>query len=580
MTPQDVLAAPSLGEMLRRSCRCFADRPAQMRPGKEGFTTRTYAELWQDVAFFARGLSALGLAPGDRVVILGESCWEWGCVDWACQTLGLTTVPVYPTLPPDQAAYIFRDSEAKAAVCLGPKMAAKLEVVEGKVLLVHPAPGFDSLDELAEKGSLPEAGWEESLAAIDEEALATIIYTSGTTGLPKGAMLPHRCFTHMNKGVFESLPITCDDTFLSFLPLAHVFERYAGHVLPVSVGACVAYAGSLASLGGDMIKVRPTIMLCVPRFLEATRGRIVEGMKKQKPVNQKLFAWTLQQGKIKADGGFAPLAPLLDRLVGTKVREKTGGRIRFFVSGGAALSPAVSDFYRALGLDVLQGYGLTETCAASCINHPGKNKPWTVGPPIKGVEVGLADDGEILIRGRSVMQGYYNLPEETAKAIDAEGWFHTGDIGAWDGEHLKITDRKKDLLVLANGKNIAPQALENRLKESDYINEAVVLGDGSPYCYALIVPEFTLLAEVLRKEGATVSTQEEISAHEKSKAILKAEIDRINATLADFEKIKKFSLLPKMLTVDDGELTPSMKVKRKVVKEKYQAWIDPMVDRE
>lgn len=575
-TPADVTQSPSLAEIIRRACIVFADRPAQMRPEGGSYKTVTYRELYEDVWSFAQGISTLGLTRGDRIVILGETMWQWAVTDWACQTLGLVVVPIYPTLPPDQAQYIFKDCEAKAAICMSGKLAEKLKDSGGPVFTLNPEAGWESIMERKSQSTLDRSAWEEAMGEIQPEDMATFIYTSGTTGLPKGAMLPHRCFSSLSDGIRESLPITKEDTFLSFLPLSHVFERYAGHILPISLGACVAYAGSLASLAGDMVKVKPTIMLAVPRFLEATRAKILEGVKKQKPLNQTLFNAAVSQGSKKAKGEFAPFAGILDGLVGKKIRERTGGRIRFFASGGAALAPAVADFYIALGIPVLQGYGLTETCAASSINHPEDNRPWTVGPPIKGVEMSLAADGEILIRGRSVMVGYYNLPEETAKAIDSEGWFHTGDIGEWDNGSLKITDRKKDILVLANGKNVAPQAVEGKVKESEYINEVVLFGDGSPFCYALIVPEFGAVAAKLKSEGIDLSDHAAISAHERTKALIKSEVDRINKTLPDFEKVKKHALLPKMLSVDEGELTPSMKVKRKVIKEKFADLLKPM----
>lgn len=540
-----------------------------MRPSGGQYTSVLYRGLWDEVASWAKGLARFGLERGDKVVILGETGYEWALTDWAAQTLGLCTIPIYPTLPADQAQYIADDCGAKLIVAQTSKLAAKLSGI--RTVLMREEAGFDWLHDATENTSFDQAAWEASIQSIEPEAIATIIYTSGTTGQPKGAMLSHSAFTSLNRGIRSSLPIDSTDTFLSFLPLSHVYERYAGHVLPVSCGACVAYAGSLASLAGDMVKTRPTIMLCVPRFLEATRAKILEGVKKQKPMNQKLFAMALEQGLRRARGQAAPLHGLLDKLVGTKIREKTGGRMRFFVSGGAALAPHVSEFYIAFGLTVLQGYGLTETCAATCVNLPGQNDPKTVGPPIQGTEVSLAPDNEILVRGASVMKGYHNLPEETAAVIDGEGWFHTGDIGEWEGSRLKITDRKKDILVLANGKNIAPQKIEAKLKESDLIGEAVVFGDGFPYCYALIIPEFEALKGWLSAKGEKEDDPARLAAREDVRAKIKQEIDKANQGLADFEKIKKHQLVGAAFSVDGGELTPSMKVRRKVVREKYRS---------
>jgi long-chain acyl-CoA synthetase len=543
-----------------------------MRPAGGQFTTVLYRGLWEEIWQFAQGLARHNLQAGDKVVILGETGYEWALTDWAAQTLGLCTIPIYPTLPADQAQYIADDSGAKLVIAQTSKLAAKLTNIP--TTLMRQEEGFDWLLAPGEPGD--RQGWESSIPAIDGESIATIIYTSGTTGQPKGAMLAHSAFTTLNRGIRASLPIGETDVFLSFLPLSHVYERYAGHVLPMSCGSCVAYAGSLASLAGDMVKVRPTIMLCVPRFLEATRAKILEGIKKQKPLNQKLFGWALEQGLRKARNQSAPFAGILDKLVGEKIREKTGGRMRFFVSGGAALSPHVSEFYIAFGLNVLQGYGLTETCAGTCINLPDQNEPRTVGPVIQGIDVKLAPDGEILVKGPTVMKGYHNLPKETAEVIDEEGWFHTGDIGEFEGVRLKITDRKKDILVLANGKNIAPQKIEAKLKESEFINEAVVFGDGFAYCYALIVPEFEFVKAWLAEKGEKEADPARLAARDDVRAQIKKEIDKANGALADFEKIKKHQLVGNPFTVDGGELTPSMKVKRKVVRDKYKPMLAMM----
>jgi long-chain acyl-CoA synthetase len=312
-----------------------------------------------------------------------------------------------------------------------------------------------------------------------------------------------------------------------------------------------------------MARVRPTVMLCVPRFLESFLDRVTENVRKASPLKQKLFRLALEQGVKKAKGQFAPLQPLLDRLVMSKIRERTGGRMRFFVSGGAALAPHVAEFYMALGLTVLQGYGLTETAGASVVNRPERNKYWTVGEPL-AMELKLAEDGEILLRGPGLMLGYYNMPEETAKVIDANGWFHTGDIGEFDGPNLKITDRKKDIIVLANGKNVAPQPIENRLKESPYIQEAVLFGDEMEHCVALIVPA----AAAVRSHLGLAET-DDLEHHEAVRKLIKSEIDARNRLGANYEAVRRFALIAEPFTIDSGELTPTFKVKRKFVKEKY-----------
>ena len=549
---------------------------------REGsFRPVSYSRLWDEAVRAASALKDLDLKRGDRLCIQSENCIEWAFADWGAQVLGIIVVPIYPTLPADQTQHIIRDSGAKV-ILSGEGQEAKAEGVDGlKVValkdLFNGGAGWlvPAADSEAAKTNQPAPSLDvgREIDATQPEDVATIIYTSGTTGVPKGAMLQHRAFTSLMESITSSLPIVESDTFLSFLPMSHVYERVAGQILPISCGATIAYARSIATLANDMVAARPTIMLCVPRFLEATMDRIVEGVGKQSPMKQKLFKWALAQGTARAKGGFAPFAGLLDKLVGAKIRERTGGRIKFFVSGGAALPPHVSYFYMAFRLKVLQGYGLTETTAASCVNHPDRNKPWTVGPPIPGVEVKIAADGEILIKGPTRMLGYYNMPEETAAAIDQDGWFLTGDIGEMEDGYLKITDRKKDLLVLANGKNVAPQMIENKLKESSLISEAVVLGDGMDYCCALIIPNF----EALRKQVGSTQDDAELVASEHAKAAIKSEIDAMNKSLADFERVKRHVLLGKALTIEAGELTPTLKVKRKVIKEKYAAEIQSMM---
>jgi len=321
-----------------------------------------------------------------------------------------------------------------------------------------------------------------------------------------------------------------------------------------------------------MVTTQPTIILCVPRFLEATRDKIVDAANKYPTLRKKLFFWALDQGVKRAKGQFAPFSGILDKLVGKRVRERMGGRIRFMVSGGAALPPHVAEFYMAFRLNILQGYGLTETTAASCVNHPDpkRNKYWTVGEPLPGVEAKIAQDGEILIRGPSVMLGYYNLPEQTAEAIDPEGWFHTGDIGEYEGKNIKITDRKKDLLILANGKNVAPQQIENKLKESEFIQEAVLFGDGSEYVFGLVIPN---IERVRKKLGETSEdlpkSDEELAKLDSVRSLIREEVTKVNKTLADFEKVKKHEVISATFSVESGELTPSLKVKRKVVRERF-----------
>ena len=549
------MKAKSLGDILRTRIAAHPDRVAMYVPpakGKDDFTELTYADLGKKVRQYAAAIKALGLKNGQRLAIFADNSPEWAFADWACQCLGVVTVPIFSTLPEDQAQYIIRDSGAEAALVGTEEFAKKLGGTKTSLLKLP-----DDAREMSQDD------WNAEIDVVEPTDLCTLIYTSGTTGQPKGVMLSHGAILNVIDVVPGEIHLGETDIFFSFLPMSHVYERVAGQFLPIGVGASIAYAKNLASIADGLQKVKPTVMLCVPRFLEAFFDRVTDAVSKSSPLKQRLFRIAFQQGLKRARGEFAPLAGVLDKVVMHKVRERTGGRIRYFVSGGAALPPKVAEFYIALGLNVLQGYGLTETSGASVVNRPERNKYWTVGEPI-GCEVKLAEDGEILLRGPSIMQGYYNLPEETAKVLDTDGWFHSGDIGEWEGTSLKITDRKKDILVLGNGKNIAPQPLENRLKESAYIQEAVVLGDGMDHCIALIVPNLELVKKELGL-GEEAKVSENDSAH----ALIKKEVDKFNKSVANFEMVKKFALLDSPFSIETGELTPTLKVKRKAVREKY-----------
>ena len=561
---------PSLGAMLRTNCQRFADRIAMLNPAKEGFEEIRYRDLGERVRRYAAVVDTLGLAKGDRLVILSENCMEWALVDWACQTLGIIVVPIYPTLPADQAQYIVKDCGATAVVAGDAGQAKKVDGMAG--VRVERLTGEGSMTERALAAyPMDETEWGKRIEAVQPDDVATIIYTSGTTGLPKGAMLAHRGFLTLFAVIPVQLPVDENDRFLCFLPMSHVFERTDGQYLPVSFGGSIAFSKSLMTLANDMVRTQPTVMLVVPRFLESMMDKILDGVKKQPPIRQKLFQLGLEQGKKKFHGGFAPLFWLTDKLVGSKIRDRVGGKLRFFAAGGAALPAHVAEFYGAFGLKVLQGYGLTETYSGVCVNHPDRNRYDTVGEVFPGVEIKIAEDGEILFKGAARMIGYWNLPKETAEAIDGEGWFHTGDIGEMDGTYLKITDRKKDLLVLGNGKNVAPQPIENKLRSSHFIQEAVVLGDGMDYCVALIVPN----AE-FAKERLGVKDLGKMSENAELKALIKSEIDAINKTMANFEMVKKHAILDEPFTIESGVLTPTLKVKRKVVKERFADLIQSM----
>jgi long-chain acyl-CoA synthetase len=550
----------TLAQMLRKTAQTFGERDAFVTLGKDAITWN-YRTVFDGALQYATALKQLGLKRGDRVSIIAENSPEFALVDWACHCMGFVVVPIYTSLPADQTQYILRDCEATLAVCGTAEFAKKAEGIDGlKVLLLK---GEDSLDTLARTAAPPLSAIESEIDAGNPEDACTIIYTSGTTGTPKGAVMPHRAFVHVCVAARDHIQLTENDRFLNFLPMSHIYEQVAGQALPVYLGATICFSKSLSALATEMKEFKPTIMLAVPRFLENLRERILGAVEKDKPIKQKLFHLFLSQGALHANGKFAPLYGVLDNLVGAKVRERTGNCLRFFVSGGAALEPTVAEFYSAVGLTVLQGYGLTETSGGTFVNKVENNKYWTVGEPLQ-METKIAPDGEILIRGPGLMLGYYNLPEESKAAIDPDGWFHTGDIGEFEGKNLKITDRKKDIIVLANGKNVAPQMIENKLKTSPFIQEAVVFGDKMDYCVALIV----LNDESVRKK-LNIAEDVLLSENAETKALVKREIDTVNKGLASFEGVKKHAILDKPFTIEGGELTPTLKVKRRVVNQEY-----------
>ncbi len=559
--------AKSLPHLFQLSCQTWGLKVAMRIPHGKTRRDISFTQLYKDVHEMAGAVRSYGLVRGDALCLFSENCYEWALLDWACQTLGIILVPVYPTLPADQAKYIADDCGAKLFVSGSQPHHERIDgVIHIQKILLKGEP--DALLERSKTTDWPQADWEAEIAKATLADVATIIYTSGTTGNPKGAVLTHEAFVSLVTNVRSQLPIDEHDTFLSWLPMAHVYERFAGLVLPTSVGATVVYAGSLATLANDLQEAQPTIMLAVPRFLESMRERILDSTKKMPPIRRRLFELALAQGTTKVRGGFAPLSGLLDKLVGEKIRARTGGKLKFFVSGGAAMPLHVYEFFGAFGLKVLQGYGLTETCAATSFNPPTDNHPDTVGIPLDGLQVRIAADGEILIKGPSVMRGYHNLPDATREAIDPEGWFHTGDVGKFVGKHLKITDRKKDILVLENGKNVAPQPIESKLRESRYIAEVVLLGDGQSYVGALVVPDLDQVGAYVQEQGMKVDDPSHLLDHEPVRALIKGEIDKVNKVLADYEKIKRYELISARFSVETGELTPSLKVKRKVVMER------------
>jgi len=560
----------------------------------EPISHRTVAERVRRVAL---GLRELGLAAGDRVGILAENRPEWALADFGCLTAGITDVPVYPTLPADQVQYILADAGVRALFVSTAEQAAKIVAVRDRLpALAHvigfaaeATPGCDlTFAELERRGAAAEtperaARYRAEALAVGPHDLATLIYTSGTTGVPKGVMLTHDNFHSNVVAASRAVPFEGKDTALSFLPLSHVLERMAGHYLMWHTGTCIAYAESIDTVPADMQLVQPSLMISVPRLYEKMYARVLESALAGGAVKKRIFFWARAVADRWADEKLAGREPggllaaqyaLAQRLVFSKLQARTGGKLRYFVSGGAPLAPEINKFFYAAGLTILEGYGLTETSPVISVNTPEAFRIGTVGRPIDGVEVRIAADGEILTRGPHVMAGYFNNPGATAETIDADGWLRTGDIGALEDGFVRITDRKKDVIVTAGGKNIAPQPIENRVKTNKYVSQAVMIGDRRKFPILLVVPNFEQLERWAKLKELAWTDHAQLIATPLVKAKMDKEVHRELEGLANFETPKKIALLAEDFTVERGELTPTLKVKRRVVDQAYKGLID------
>ncbi|HXI20321.1 MAG TPA: long-chain fatty acid--CoA ligase [Gemmatimonadales bacterium] len=578
----------------------FGGRPVAMRVKRDGaWRDISYPEFREQVQSLAAGLRELGVEPGSHVAILSENRPEWAIVDFACLTNRAADVPIYPTLPASQIAYILRDSGAMALVVstrqqlekvLALRQAEQLPDLKYLIAMDPDAtgPGVRSLAEVLELGDgavgkYPD--WREEALQARPDDLATLIYTSGTTGDPKGVMLTHGNLTSNVVDAMQVLGLQETDECLSFLPLSHVFERMAGHYCTWYSGCIINYAQSIDTVSNDIVERRPTVVVSVPRLYEKIYARVLEGAAGS-PIKQRIFSWSRAAGEEWAEyrlarkpvpAGVAFKKAIADKLVFSKLRHRTGGRLRFFVSGGAPLSAEIAKFFYAAGLPIYEGYGLTETSPVIAVNSEEHIKLGTVGRPIPGVEVRIAPDGEILTRGPNVMQGYYHKPEATAEAIDADGWFHTGDIGLIDADgFLKITDRKKDIIVTAGGKNIAPQPIENRVKTNRFVLNAVMLGDRRKFPIMLVVPDLDQLRHWAVERSLAFAGDDALIALREAGDKIEREIKKTLRDLAQFEMPKKIVLIERDFTIESGELTPTLKVKRRVVEKNYRAVIEAL----
>ena len=558
-------------------------------------------EFVERVKNTALGLASLGIRPGDRIALLSENRPEWSIVDMAILSLGAINVPIYTTQAIEQIEYILSDSGAKAIFISNRRLFKHAQPALARRALEHFIFFDPEVAEIIERGisleqmertgrehaaERPDA-FEAYLQSVRQEDLATIIYTSGTTGEPKGVMLTHNNFMSNVLSIAKGLPIGPTDVALSVLPLSHIFERQGFYVF-CYCGVSVYYSASFDQVGENLREVAPTVMTAVPRLFEKVYHRIIKKGMAETGLKKKIFMRSLEvgqrYGELKDKGRF--ISPqlrikqgLASKLVFSKWRAGVGGRLRYFVSGGAPLAPALSYAYLAAGIPILQGYGATETSIV-CANRPGNNHVGSVGIPFEGIELKIADDGEILIRGPNIMRGYYGQPEATA-AVLKDGWFYTGDVGHMDKEgRLYITDRKKDLFKLSNGKYVAPQLIESLLKESEFVSQVVVVGAGRKQPAALIVPDWESLNEALKEAGEQSAPQDRdvLSKYPPAIKIVQRDIAHLTASLTDYERIRRVALLPNEFTIDGGELTPTLKVKRRVIDERFGSLIDELYE--
>lgn len=594
----------TIGEMLANRAAATPNASAFMSKRSGAWQTSTWQQVYEKASDIAHGLLALGMKPGDKVAIIGSTREEWSLSDFGLILAAGVTVPIYPSSLKDTVSYILRDSEATYVFAEDKKQLEKLLAMRSELASIKQVILWDGhaeadtkldewvtpLRELCDKGrahrvqqpnALPEVRQKQS-----EDDPATIIYTSGTTGNPKGVIVAHSAYTTGTRYGVSALPVQPNDRQVLFLPLAHSFGKML-EIVAVRVGFCTAFSG-IDNLVDNLGEVKPTFMAGVPRIFEKVYSGFLSKAKEGGAVKWKLVNWAIrvgieasreiQQGR-KPGGALAVQHKLADKLVFSKLRARFGGNLRWFVSGSAPLSRELAEFFHAAGMLILEGYGLTETNSLTSINRVDKYKFGTVGPVLHPeLQVRIAADGEILTKGITNLKGYYKLPDATRDAIDGDGWFHTGDIGEIDEDgFIKITDRKKDLIKTSGGKYVAPQMIEGQLKMDPIVSQAVVIGDQRKYVTALVALNNDIAKKHLAELGETVPADAALLlAHPAIQKRIQARLNEVNTKLGSWEQVKYFRTLPRELSENDGELTPTLKVKRKVVSERYRELIDSM----
>jgi long-chain acyl-CoA synthetase len=569
----------NLVQLLEKSVRLHGDKECLRYKRGGQYVSMSYGEFWRSVLNFAAGMRQLGVQPGDKIGILSTNCPEWAIADYAALAVGAVVVPVYPTLPEDQVLYILNNADVFMCVVEDfeqyqkiasrcPEQLKHIAVIRSESMSEnHLSPPWFPFTDLLELGQEADVLLRVP-AEVPVDGLATIVHTSGTSGNPKGVMLTHRNIVSNVLASLEVAPVYATDVSLSYLPLSHIFERTVGQFAALTSGACIAYAESLETIQQNLLEVRPTVLVTVPRLLEKVYGRVMENVTGAPGPLRRLLHLGLQ-GR-----GVGLAYRLVDRLVYRKIRQGLGGRIRVVVSGGAALSREVAQFFLNAGIPVLEGYGMTESSPVICVNPPSDIRPGTVGRPIRGVSISLADDGELLVRGPNVMRGYYKDEEASQEALQ-DGWLHTGDVAELVDGYVRIVDRKKHILVLATGKNVAPAPIESAITMSSYVSAAILLGDGRQYVTCLISPNLVELRPIAERLNLSEDPREWVQ-HPEIRALFAREVQARIASFAPFERPKRAALIAEELSIESGGLTPTLKVRSKIVMERYGAVVEAM----
>ena len=583
----------SLPSMFFDQAARLGDKPFLWAKRDGRYRSVSWAQAARDVRRLALGLRSLGIARGDRVGLVSENRPEWIIADLAIMTAGAITVPTYVTHTVEDHRHVFANSGARAVFVSKPALSARVLAAANQVDSVHtvmaiePAAGQASAvdllswEEMLARGSEQPDDSDETVAAIEPDDTACLIYTSGTGGIPKGVMTTHRNIIancHGAHRVLEQLGLG-DEVFLSFLPLSHSYEHTAGEMFPISIGAQIYFAEGAETLAANMLEARPTIMTAVPRLYETLHQRIRLGVERKGGLSQKMFEQAVAIGRKRLDAertrlGERLVDPLLDRTVRSKVRVRFGGRLKAMVSGGAPLNPEIGRFFLALGVTVLQGYGQTEAGPVITCNLPARIKIDTVGPPLDGVRLSIAEDGEILVAGDNVMKGYWHDPEGTAQVLE-DGWLHTGDVGTIDEDgYLRITDRKRDFIKNSGGEMISPARIEGYLTLEPEISQVMVFGDRRPYLVAVVVPDPEFVAAY--SEGEVPADMSALAVDPGFTRGIGAAVSRVNLTLMPSERVRRFVVAAEAFSIANGQMTPTLKIKRHVIRERYGAALDAL----